>query len=373
MHIEPFGVEIWMNAHETRCRVNLAETCVSAMTMAELLTLTGRNADVLSELMETPLSYGAIAGSARLRRAIAALYEGHDLEDVLVTHGTIGANDLAWRALVGPGDHVVSLVPTYQQHVSIPESLGAEVSRLELMPEDAYLPDLDALRALLRPDTKVVAFTNPNNPTGSLMPDSLLREIVAMAESVGATILADEVYRGTAQTGDGGSLSAAEVSPAVVATAGMSKAFSLAGLRLGWIVGPAWLRDAAERHRDYTTISVGMVDDHLAALALEHADRILDRSRRITRKNLAILTEWVDAEPGISWVRPKAGTTALLHYDLEIGSEDLCRALLAETGILLTPGGVMGAEGSLRIGFANRTEDLREGLPQLSAFLRGRR
>ncbi|TFL16112.1 aminotransferase class I/II-fold pyridoxal phosphate-dependent enzyme [Jannaschia formosa] len=373
MHIDPFGVEIWMNANETRCRLNLAETCVSAMTLTELAALTGRNADLLSDLMEVPLSYGAIEGSDRLRRAIAALYDGRAASEVLVAHGTAGANDLAWRALVGPGDHVVSLVPTYQQHVSIPESLGAEVSRLHLTPESGYLPDPEALRALLRPDTKVVAFTNPNNPTGSLMPPDLLREIVAMVEGAGATVLADEVYRGTAQQGDGRSLSAAEISPHAVVTAGMSKSFSLAGLRLGWILGPAWLREAAERHRDYTTISVGMVDDHLAALALENAEAVLARSRRITRENLAILSDWVEAEPGVDWVRPGAGTTALLRYDLAMGSEQLCTELLAETGILLTPGAVMGAEGTLRIGFANRTEDLREGLPLLSAFLRARR
>ncbi|PWJ19401.1 aminotransferase class I/II-fold pyridoxal phosphate-dependent enzyme [Jannaschia seohaensis] len=373
MHIDPFGVEIWMNAWETRCRLNLAETCVAAMTLGELMEMTGRNADALSELRDVPLSYGAIEGSDRLRRAIAPLYAGRAAGDVLVTHGTIGANDLTWRALAGPGDHVVSVVPTYQQHVSIPESLGAEVTRLELTPEGGYLPDPDHLRSLMRPDTRVVAFTNPNNPTGSLMPDALLREIVATAEAAGATVLADEVYRGTGQTGDGRGLSVAEISPHAVATAGMSKAFSLAGLRLGWIVGPAWLREAAERHRDYTTISVGMVDDHLAALALEHADRILARSRRITRENLAILTDWVESEPGVTWVRPAAGTTALLHYDVEIGSEALCRTLLEETGVLLTPGAVMGAEGTLRIGFANRTEDLRAGLPLISGVLKALR
>lgn len=372
MHIEPFGVEIWMNAHETRCRLNLAETCVSAMTLSELLALTGRNADVLSDLMGTPLSYGAIEGSDRLRRAIAELYVARGPEGILVAHGTIGANDLAWRALAGPGDHVVSVVPTYQQHVSIPESLGAEVTRLALREADGWLPDLDALRGAVRPGTKVVSFTNPNNPTGSLMPEAMLREVVAIAEGAGATVLADEVYRGTAQAGDGHSPSVVDISPRAVATAGLSKAFSLAGLRMGWITGPAAVLEAASRHRDYTTISVGMVDDHLAALALEHADRILERSRRITRQNLAILADWVGDEPLVSWVRPVAGTTALLRYHVEAGSEALCRDLLSETGILLTPGAVMGVEGTLRIGFANRTEDLRAGLPLLSAFLRKR-
>lgn len=372
MHIDPFGVEIWMNAHETRCKYNLAETCVSAMTLAELLKITGRNDDVLADLRDTPLGYGAIEGSDRLRRAIAALYTDRGPEDVMVCHGTIGANDLVWRTLAGPGDHVISFTPTYQQHVSIPASLGAEVTSLPLRFENAYLPDLEELRALIRPDTKVIAFTNPNNPSGSLMPQETLQAIVDMADAVGATVLADEVYRGTAQTGDGKSPSIADLSPRAVATAGMSKAFSLAGLRLGWITAPASVLEAVSHHRDYTTISVGMVDDHLAALALESADRVLARSKAITRENLAILSDWVDGEPGVAWVRPAAGTTALLHYDLATPSEALCVDLLAETGILLTPGAVMGAEGTLRIGFANRTDDLRTGLPLLSQFLRSR-
>ncbi|MGB3408508.1 MAG: aminotransferase class I/II-fold pyridoxal phosphate-dependent enzyme [Jannaschia sp.] len=372
MHIEPFGVEIWMNAHETRCRLNLAETCVAALTLAELLEITGQNDAALSPLLGLPLTYGEIEGSERLRSAIAALYSDRTPHEVIVTHGTVGANDLVWRTLVTAGDHVVSVVPTYQQHVSIPESLGADVSRLHLRAEDGYLPDLDALARLIRPDTKVVAFTNPNNPTGSLMPRDMLERIITLADAVGATVLADEVYRGTAQTGDGHSPSVADLSPRAVATAGMSKAFSLAGLRLGWITAPRAVLDAISHHRDYTTISVGVLDDHFASLALTSADRILARSVRITRENLSIVSDWIAGEPGLSWVRPMAGTTALLRYDLDIGSEALCRDLLAETGVLLTPGAVMAMEGTVRLGFANRTEDLRAGLPLISDFLRTR-
>lgn len=372
MKIEPFGVEMWMNAHETRCRHNLAETCVAAMTLAELLAITARNDAPLAEMMDRPLGYGDIEGSVRLRTAIANLYAARLPEDVIVTHGTIGANDLAWRALAGPGDHVISFVPTYQQHVSIPESLGAEVTRLPLRAANGYLPDMDELRAAMRGDTRVVAFTNPNNPTGSLMPRAMLEEIVTMADGAGALIFADEVYRGTAQDGDGRSPSVADLSPRAVATAGMSKAFSLAGLRLGWVTGPREVLDAVSRHRDYTTISVGMLDDHFAALALENADRVLARSRAITRTNLALLADWVAAEPGVTWVRPAAGTTALLRYEGAVGSKALCLALLEETGVLLTPGAAMGAEGTLRIGFANTEADLRAGLPLLSGFLRRR-
>ena len=118
-------------------------------------------------------------------------------------------------------------------------------------------------------------------------------------------------------------------------------------------------------HRDYTTISVGMLDDHFATLALDHKDAVLARSQRITRGNLAILSDWVDAEPLISWVRPRSGTTALLKYAHPMPSRDLCIALLAETGVMFTPGSAMDMEGHLRIGSACGTDVLRQGLDRV--------
>ena len=116
MFIEPFKVEIWMNEWETRCTYNLAETCVASITIEELLSLAGLNESALSELLPMKLTYGDIEGSIRLRTAIAALYETQVIEDITVTHGTIAANMLVHKALVGPNEKVISVVPTYQQH-----------------------------------------------------------------------------------------------------------------------------------------------------------------------------------------------------------------------------------------------------------------
>lgn len=369
MHIEPFGVELWMNEFENSCKHNLAETCVDSLTLAELLDLTGDPAVTFAELSSMRLSYGAIEGSARLRNAIAALYDHQRPENVLVTHGAIGANALVHQTLVSRGDRVVSVMPTYQQHASIPASLGADVVELRLQAEDGFMPDLDQLRSLATSDTSLIALNNPNNPTGALMSPDVLREIAAIADDADAWVLCDEVYRGTDQEGGGATTSFADLSPRAISTGSMSKSFSLAGLRLGWLTGPIEVLERVMIHRDYNTISVGMIDDHLAALALEHADAILERSRSITRTNLAILSRWVDAEPIISWVKPQSGTTALLRYDLDIPSRELCINLLEETGVLLLPGSAMGMEGWLRIGYANATPILEAGLPLVSEFL----
>ncbi|MEP3114370.1 aminotransferase [Nisaea sp.] len=369
MHIEPFGVEIWMNEWETKCELNLAETCVESLTIAELLKLAGKNDDDLSALLSMKMTYGAIEGSDRLRAAIAALYEKQAPENIVVTHGTIGANMLVHKTLVSAGDRVISVVPTYQQHYSIPKSIGADVHHLHLREENGFLPDLDELKALAVPGTTLIAINNPNNPTGALMDRAMLEEIARIAEAAGAWILSDEVYRGTDQEGDGLTVSIADVSARGISTASTSKAFSLAGLRLGWIAAPRTLIEAVSIHRDYDTISVGMIDDHFAALALEHKDRVLERSQKITRGNLAMLADWVEREPTISWVKPRSGTTALLRYDLPMSSRDFCIALLQETGVMLTPGAALNMEGYVRIGYANTPAIIGKGLERLSGFL----
>ncbi len=369
MHIVPFGVEQWMNEYETRCAHNLAETCVDSLTVDELLALAGDAARVWAEIRAMRLGYGAIEGSDRLRRAIAALYASQPPEHVLVTHGAIGANALVYAALVEPGDRVITVQPTYQQHYSIPASLGADVRILRLRPERQFLPDLDELASLVSPETKVIAINNPNNPTGALMDVGMLDAIAAMAARAGAWVLCDEVYRGLDQDGDGTTASMADRYERGISTGSMSKAFSLAGLRLGWIVATRSLLDAVAIHRDYNTISVGMVDDHLATLALEHRDAVLGRSRQITRTNLGILDAWMANQPRLGWVKPRSGTTALLQLDVPMTSRDFCVRLLEQTGVMLTPGSVMEMEGWLRMGYANHTRILREGLDRLGSFM----
>ena len=371
MHIEPFGVEIWMNEWELKCELNLAETCVESLTIEQLLELSGRNSNDLSELLGIKMTYGDIRGSERLLNAISALYEKQTRDNLIVTHGTIGANMLVHRTMVSRGDRVVAVVPTYQQHYSIPASIGADVHHLYLKEENNFLPDLEELRELVTPGTRLIAINNPNNPTGALIDRAMLEKIAAIAWEAGAWILCDEVYRGLDQQGSGMTVSMADVYEKGISTASTSKAFSLAGLRLGWIAAPQEIIEAVSIHRDYDTIAVARIDDHFAAMALENQERILGRSKTITRGNLAVLAEWVAQESRVSWVQPNSGTTTLLRFDLPMNSRDFCVALLTETGVMFTPGSAFGMEGYVRIGFANTPSILKEGLERVSGFLAG--
>jgi len=369
MRIEPFAVEMWMNEWETRCRYNLAETCVDSITIEELLKMSGQNSSDLSAILAMKMTYGAIEGSDRLRAAIADLFDHQSTENITVTHGTIAANMLVHKALVERNDHVVAIVPTYQQHYSIPESIGANVETLELLEENSFLPDLEELRGIVHKKTKLIALTNPNNPTGALMDEAMLLRVAEIARSVGAYVLCDEVYRGTDQTGTGLTASIADLYEKGISTGSTSKAFSLAGLRLGWIVGPQEVQQTVMIHRDYDTISVGMINDYLACLALENRDKILARSQQITRDNLVMLEDWVANEPRISWVKPNSGTTAMLKFDLPVTSRELCIDLLEKTGVMFTPGDAFGMDDHIRIGFGNSPVALQKGLQKVSKYL----
>ena len=136
-----------------------------------------------------------------------------------------------------------------------------------------------------------------------------------------------------------------------------------------WAVAPTGLIEGISVHRDYDTISVGMIDDHFATLALEHGEKLLARSRDMTARNRVLLDEWIAHEPRISWVRPRSGTTAFLEYDLDMPSRELCVSVVKETGTMFTPGSALGVEGFIRIGYANSTDIIAEGLERFSAWL----
>lgn len=140
---------------------------------------------------------------------------------------------------------------------------------------------------------------------------------------------------------------------------------------MGWVVtrDKETMEQMKER-RDYDTISCGVIDDRLAALALANKEKIFERNRKILLQNRQILDQWVRETPEVSYVRPVAGTTALVYYDKDTPSYDLCVDLLREKGVLFTPGSCFEMEGAVRIGYAFDSKTLKEGLDRFAAYLR---
>ncbi len=358
-----------MGEYEHNVEVNIAETCVKPFTLGEFLEFVGEP-DFLEKIKDLQLTYGYVEGLPELKEGLSRFYKNIKPDDIFITHGAIDANFQVFYSLVEPGDTVISIFPTYQQLYSVPESFGAKVKFWRLYEENSWMPDLDELNELVDKKTKLIVINSPNNPTGALLDEKMLRGIAEIAEDANAYVLNDESYRGLYINPEDWVPSIVDISDRAIATNSFSKPLSLTGLRLGWIATSS--EEIAKElilHRDYTTISISLLIEKLAALAIDHAEKIYERNLEILRKNFKLLEKWIKEEPLVDWVPPKAGTVAFLRYDLEIPSEELAIRLIKEKSTFLVPGSCFGIENHLRIGYGNPTDVMIEGLKRFKEFL----
>ncbi len=368
MRIDTFKIEEWMNRYCPTAQYDLTTTCIAPFSVRELLATCA--VENPFQVFDTNLTYGDIHGSNRLKKAIKSLYERQESDNITITHGAIGANQLVFESLLESGDEVISIVPTYQQHYSIPKALGAKVKLLFLKEENKWLPNLKELENALTYKTKLICLNNPNNPTGAVIPDEMLIKIAEIAKAHNIWILSDEVYRGLNLGDNPYSRSMADIYSKGISTGSMSKTYSLPGLRVGWICAREDLINEVNKHREYNTISISILDDYFAALALENRNKIAKRNFSIMQEGLNILEDWLNSEIYVKSVLPQGGTTALLRYKKDIPSKTLCKNLQAQTGVAFLPGETFEMEGYLRVGFCAGAENLQTGLKQLSKFLR---
>lgn len=361
MKIESFKIEEWMNKYEASATYDLTTTCIAPLSVNEL--------PFEKSIFDVKLSYGDILGSNRLKTAIKSLYTNQELENITVTHGAIGANQLVFLSLLEKGDEVVSIVPTYQQHYSIPKSLACNVKLLFLKEENNWLPDLEELKKLVTKKTKLLCLNNPNNPTGAVIPDKMLMEIVDIAKENNCWILSDEVYRGLNLTDNAYSISVADIYDKGISVGSMSKTYSLPGLRVGWIASRLDLINEINHQRQYNTISVSILDDYFASIAIENREKIADRNFKIMKNGIKILKAWLDKNPDIDCVLPSGGTTVLIKYNLDIPSKVFCKNLQDATGVALLPGETLEMEGYARLGFC--AENLAPALEKISEYIKG--
>ena len=368
MRIDTFKIEEWMNHYCPEAKYDLTTTCIEPLSIRDLLTICSiTNA---SEITHKKLSYGDIHGSDRLINSILSLYKNQKTDNITVTHGGIGANQLIFESLLDKNDEVLVILPAYQQHYSIPKAIGAKVNTMFLREENSWQPNLVELEKNLTFRTRLICLTNPNNPTGAVIPDETLRKIAEIAKERNIWVLADEVYRGLNMTGNPYSEAFADIYGKGISVGSMSKTYSLPGLRVGWIVAREDLIKEINKHREYNTISVSILDDYFASLALENRDKIAARNFKIMREGLDILKDWQNGELYVKVNLPQGGTTALVRYKKEIPSKTLCREFQAKTGVALLPGETMDMEGTVRVGFCSGAEALSYGLKQFSKYLR---
>ncbi|MGE5243464.1 MAG: aminotransferase class I/II-fold pyridoxal phosphate-dependent enzyme [Betaproteobacteria bacterium] len=370
MHIEPFAMERMQSTYENQVAFNLSESGVHPLRLRELV----EDAAARDALLDEPLRYTQSNGTIPLREAIAALYPGATPDHVEVTNGGSEANYITTWNLAGPGDEVVMMVPNYMQTWGLARAFGADVREWPLMRETAparWRMDCDALERLLTPRTKLIIICNPNNPTGARFEAADLDRLCAIAGRHGAWVLSDEIYRGAERDGRETPSLWGRYDRAIV-TSGLSKAYGLPGLRIGWIVAPPALAASLWSYHDYTTISPGALSDALARRALEPARRarILARTRAILNANFPVMAAWLDAHGGLfSYAPPDAGGIVYVRYHHPINSTELVTRLRERKSVLIVPGDHFGMDGYLRIGYGDETDYMRAGLERLHELL----
>lgn len=367
MAIEPFLMERMQSTWENVVDCDMSESGVRPLTLRELAAM-GFDLD---GFLDQPLGYSQSNGTIALRERIAAHYPGASIEQIEVTNGTSEANYLVALGLLQPGDAVAMESPNYMQFPGVARSLGADVRPFPLRPDAAWEPDWDAFDRAVAPGTRLLYLSNPNNPTGAVLSDEAMAHIVRRCEETGTWILADEVYLG-AEIDRPRTRSFWGMSGRVIVTSGLSKAYGIPGIRVGWIVAPAELVETCWTQHDYLTIGPNKLSDQLAQVAVEPAnrERCYARTRDILRHNLPIARAWVESQGGrLTWREPAAGAMAFLKYDGTVPSITLADRVRTSESTLIVPGAHVGLEGYVRIWIGGREHFLREGLDRIGRAL----
>lgn len=371
MRLERFAMERMQSTYENEVDINLSESGVAPLSARELLE---EDAGALEGFLDQRLVYSQSNGTAELRALVAAMYPGATAAHVEVTNGGSEANYIATWHLVEPGDEVVMLVPTYMQTWGLARAFGATVREWRLVEDQAagrWRADIAALDALVNDKTKLIIICNPNNPTGARLTADDLDQIARAADRVGAWVLADEIYRGAELDGNDTPTMWGR-SERVIVTGGLSKAYGLPGLRIGWIAGPPETVASFWSYHDYTSIAPGTLSDRLARAALEPArrERLVARTRGILNANLPVIEQWLGAYGGaFEWTRPEAGAIVFVRYRHRINSTTLANRLRETKSVLIVPGDHFGMDGYVRLGFGEPSEYMMRGLDRLHELL----
>jgi aspartate/methionine/tyrosine aminotransferase len=371
MKLEQFAMERMQSTYENQVAFNLSESGVYPLRLRDLVDDEESREALLGEALRYTQSNGTIA----LRERIAALYPGATADHVQVTNGGSEANYITTWNLVEPGAEVVMMVPNYMQTWGLSRAFGGTIKEWPLVAPLStarrWQLDLDALERLVTPRTKLIIICNPNNPTGARFDAPDLDRIADIAAAHGSWILSDEIYRGAELDGRE-TASMWGRGERVIVTNGLSKAYGLPGLRIGWIVGPKSAMESLWSYHDYTTISPGALSDFLARRALDPArrTRILARTRRILNENYPLIAAWLDRHGDLfSYAPPDAGAIVYVRYHHTINSTDLVNRVRERKNVLLVPGDHFAMDGYLRLGFGEEPAYLQEGLGRVRDFL----
>jgi aspartate/methionine/tyrosine aminotransferase len=366
LKIPQFEMERMQSTWENVVEMDLSESGVRPVTLREL----GEMGLDLDAMLEMPLGYSQSNGTVPLRESLAAVYPGATPDHIEVTNGTSEANYLLALSLLRDGDRVAFQVPNYMQLMGVPKSLGAEVVTFRLRIDEDWAVDWEEFERAVTEKTRLVYVSNPNNPSGSVLSEAAMRRMVERCDKVGAYLLADEVYQG-AEIHCPRTPSFWGMGERVIVASGLSKAYGIPGVRIGWIVGPKEVVQECWTQHDYLTIGPNKISDYVARVAVANRERLYGRTKAILQQNLPIMRDWV-ASFGefLTFREPRAGALCLMRYGSATPSYELCERIRVNQSVLIVPGSHLGLEGYLRVWLAGKPEFLTEGLRRIGIELR---
>ncbi|MHA2229109.1 MAG: aminotransferase class I/II-fold pyridoxal phosphate-dependent enzyme [Candidatus Thorarchaeota archaeon] len=351
-------LEIWFDQYQFEVEYDIGESGMKFQTLGEL--------DI--KLDDVDLRYGYHLGHPDLRKVIADQYDGQDWENVAVTTGASEANFAIIAHLVGPKDHVVVEHPTYSSLYEVPRSLGRDMTLFKLEYDNDFRPNMEQLRKLIKPSTKLITLTHPSNPTGSVITEAELKEAIEIAEENDAILMLDETYRdlifGKKPP------RAATLSPNAISLAGMSKVYGLPGIRIGWAVAQEPIVEAIRAIREQLTICNSSLGEAISLDVLRDRKTVLSKLRKMMLSNFAILKEWMDNQEWLEWIEPQSGVVGAPRLRRGGSTDELCELLVTKYKTFTVPGSKMELDGHFRIGFGGDQHELELGLKQLEKALK---
>lgn len=363
MNFQPFELEYFQSQFERTVEYNLADSSVKCAYVSDLLS-----GEDVAGLTSLPLYYPEVNGTAPLRERIAALYPNASPENVLVTVGAAQANLMICETLLEPDDEAIVVSPGYRQVWGLARNAGCRVHEVQLRPEDSWRLRIDELDKLANRRTKLISVVNPNNPTGSILSHADMRRIVEICSRHGIWLHADEVYRGTELDGPE-TPSFWGMYDRVVCVNSLSKAYGLAGLRIGWAVASTEMIEELWRRHEYAVIAASGPSMMLAEIALqpEKRARLLERQKKLSREGHRILREWVKEQNGIFSVTDAVATSiAFVRCHLDNSSVELANHIRRKASVLVAPGAYLGTEHHLRITVGYEPERITAALERIT-------
>lgn len=369
MRLNVFKLEDYLAQYEFSAPYLLCCSDAESFSMQEILAMAGSEEKALWDNLR--LGYTETFGLPALREQIAhSLYPQLNADNILCVAGAEDGIFCTLHALCEPGDHVIVLTPCYQSLKEIPAAKGATVTCINLREENQWRIDLDEIKRTIQANTKCIIINFPHNPTGQVITPQELNELVAVCAAHDLWLFSDEVYRLLGKPQEGWASPTAELYPKAISLGVMSKAFGMAGLRIGWIAcQDKTLLKKVEQVKHYTSICSSAPSEILSLIALRNKDHILARNNQIVADNLQLLDTFMGEYQSLfEWIRPQGGCTGFVKYKGQDTVEDFTARLVKEKGVLLMPAPIYDHPSNhFRIGFGRK--NMPEALERLKVFL----